>query len=700
MKVILAEKPSVGREIAHLLGANNKKDGYIEGNGYAVTWAFGHLVQLAMPEAYGCVGFQKEHLPILPEPFELQPRQVRKDKGYVADAGVLKQLKVIRTLFEQCDSIVVATDAGREGELIFRYIYDYLNCQKPFERLWISSLTEKAILSGFEKLRPGKQFDPLYHAAQMRSQADWLVGINATQALSIAAGSGVYSLGRVQTPTLSMVCERYLTHTQFEKKPYWQLQLVHQKGHLKFNSLSTLKTEQKEEVEEWKKSVERHPNAEVLSVEKKTVKEQPPLLYDLTALQKEANKKYSFSADETLNIAQSLYEKKYITYPRTGSKYISEDVWAEIPLLIQQLEHYETYAKYAQQLRHSSLTKRIVNDVKVTDHHGLLITDKIPTELPKKEALIYKMIAGRLLEAVSEICIKETQIITVEAGYKNYEIKGCTIQSAGWRAVNGSFSEIEKEEEIPQELPELQKGDTLKVMDSQILSKTTRPPALYTEATLLSAMESAGKDLEDENQRQLLKGTGIGTPATRATIIETLLKRNYIKRQKKSIIPTEKGLKVYEWVKDRKIADVALTGEWEASLNEIEEGQLPPENFLQAMKDYTQKITEDFLTMEIEGIASPALVCPVCKKQSVRLYKKVAKCMEEDCQWLFFRNVCGKQVNDEAIMALLENGKTTLLKGLKSKAGKSFDAYLVLQEDSSTSFEFPPRSKNKKGKGK
>lgn len=211
-------------------------------------------------------------------------------------------------------------------------------------------------------------------------------------------------------------------------------------------------------------------------------------------------------------------------------------------------------------------------------------------------------------------------------------------------------------------------------------------------------MESAGKDLEDENQRQLLKGTGIGTPATRAATIETLLKRNYIKRQKKSIIPTEKGLKVYEWVKDRKIADVELTGEWEASLNEIEEGQLPPEDFLQAMKDYTQKITEDFLAMEIEGIASPALVCPVCKKQSVRLYKKVAKCMEDDCQWLFFRNVCGKQVNDEAIMALLENGKTTLLKGLKSKAGKSFDAYLVLQEDSSTSFEFPPRSKNKKGK--
>ena len=698
MKVVIAEKPSVGREIATLLGANEKKDGYIQGNGYAVTWAFGHLVQLAMPEAYGCEGFNQEHLPILPDNFQLEPRQVRKGKGYQADKGVVKQLKVIEDLFEKCESIIVATDAGREGELIFRYIYDYLNCDKPFERLWISSLTVKAIRTGFENLRKGNEFDTLYHAAEMRSQADWLVGINATQALSISAGNGIYSLGRVQTPTLAMVCQRYLEHTQFEKKPYWQLQLVHQKGHLKFKSISTLKAEKQEEAEEWKKSVERNPTAEVLNVEKKTIKEQPPLLYDLTALQKDANKKYDLSADETLSIAQSLYEKKYITYPRTGSKYISEDIWSEIPELIKQLHDYKDFSKYIKTLKLSALNKRIVNDVKVTDHHGLLITEKLPNKLPSKEAIIYQMIVSRLLESVSDVCIKDTQKILLEAGHKDFEAKGCVIKQPGWRGVKGFFSDSENEDEIPQDLPELVKGDTVKISKVNVLSKTTRPPALYTEAGLLSAMESAGKNLEDEEQRKLLKGTGIGTPATRAATIETLLKRNYVERSKKKIIPTTKGLKVYEWVKDRKIADVALTGEWEEALSNIEEGEKDPEKFLADMKAYTQKITEDFLAMEIEGIESQKIDCPKCQKQTVKIYEKVVKCIEEDCDWLVFRNICGKQLSDKAVQSLIENGKTPLIKGMKSKAGNKFDAYLILKEDGTTAFEFPPRSKGKSKK--
>ncbi|WP_119653217.1 DNA topoisomerase, partial [Capnocytophaga canis] len=524
------------------LGATQKNEGYQEGNGYVVTWALGHLVQLALPEEYGCQGFQREHLPILPEPFVLVPKQIPTEKGYRADPMALKQLKVIEQLFKKCETIIVATDAGREGELIFRYIYHYLNCQKPFERLWISSLTEKAIKAGFANLKSGSDFDLLYQAAQKRSEADWLVGINATQALSIAVGEGVYSLGRVQTPTLAMVCKRYLEHTNFTKKPFFQLKLKHQKEHTDFFSFSESIADKKE-AETIERQIEKNPVAEVISVEQETAQETPPLLYDLTGLQKEANKKYGFSADETLQVAQGLYEQKYITYPRTGSKYISEDVWAEIPSLIRLLQESDPFSASAKLVKITALNKRMVNDLKVTDHHGLLITERFPTNLSAKEHTIYKMIAFRLLEAVSEPCVKEVQKVSLEVFHKCFTMKNTQIIQAGWRGVNGFLSDSNKDEaDICEALPSLSKGTTLKIKSVEILSKTTQPPALYTEAGLLSAMETAGRDLESKQQRQLLQGSGIGTPATRAAIIETLLKRGYVVRKQKSLIPTEKGM--------------------------------------------------------------------------------------------------------------------------------------------------------------
>jgi DNA topoisomerase-3 len=308
MKVVIAEKPSVAREIAALLGASEKKDGYLTGNGYYVTWAFGHLVGLGMPEDYGISGFQKSSLPILPNPFLLTVRKVKKGKGYTVDTGALKQLKVIEQVIDCSEKIIVATDAGREGELIFRYIYEYLKCNKPFERLWISSLTEKAIKQGFDNLKPGSDFDGLYQAGKSRSRADWLVGINSSQALSIAAGDGIYSLGRVQTPTLALICKRYLENRNFSVQQYWQIQLSHTKEFTDFKSLSINKWEDKKLAEDTLKSIGRNGNtATVASVEIKTVTEQPPLLFDLTGLQKEANKKLNLSAEETLNIAQSLY---------------------------------------------------------------------------------------------------------------------------------------------------------------------------------------------------------------------------------------------------------------------------------------------------------------------------------------------------------------------------------------------------------
>ena len=445
MKTIIAEKPSVAREIARLVGASDKKEGYLTGNGYFVTWAFGHLIGLGMPEDYGISGFDKAALPILPNPFLLTVRKVKKDKGYTADTGALKQLKIIEQLFNKSESIIVATDAGREGELIFRYIYEYLKCNKPFERLWISSLTEKAIKQGFENLKQGKEFDGLYQAAQGRSRADWLVGINATQALSIAAGNGIYSLGRVQTPTLALICKRYLENRNFKVKNYWQIQLSHNKELIDFKSISKTKWEDQKLAVDTLKAIQRSGTTTITSVETKSVTEQPPLLFDLTGLQKEANKKLNLSADETLNIAQNLYEKKFITYPRTGSKYIPEDMWAEIPNLVRALQDRENCKQAITKMKWGRFNKRIVNDLRVTDHHGLLITDKIPSALNAKENSVYDMIAFRLLEALSQACIKEITDVALQSLHYDFTTKGCKIIEPGWRSIKGNFSDDDTE---------------------------------------------------------------------------------------------------------------------------------------------------------------------------------------------------------------------------------------------------------------
>jgi len=694
MKTIIAEKPSVAREIASLLGASDKKDGYLTGNGYFVTWAFGHLIGLGMPEDYGIPGFDKASLPILPNPFLLTVRKVKKDKGYTADTGALKQLKVIEQLFNRSNSIIVATDAGREGELIFRYIYEYLKCNKPFERLWISSLTEKAIKQGFENLKDGKEFDGLYQSAQGRSRADWLVGINATQALSISAGNGVYSLGRVQTPTLALICKRYLENKNFSIKKYWQIQLLHHKEDIEFKSISKNKWEDQKLADDTLKSVQRIGTATVTSVATKSVTEQPPLLFDLTGLQKEANKKLNLSAEETLNIAQSLYEKKFITYPRTGSKYIPDDMWAEIPNLVRALQNRETCKKALSKMKWGRFNKRIVNDLRVTDHHGLLITDKIPSALNAKENEVYDMIAFRLLEAVSQACTKEITDVSLEVSHYDFTLKGCKIMEAGWRGIKGNFSDDDTEP--IQDLPELKKGDELKIKEATVLEKKTKPPVLYTEAGLLSAMETAGKEIENEEERKALQNIGIGTPATRASIIETLFTRNYIKREKKSLIPTEKGLQVYELVKDRKIADVAMTAEWELALQKIENNEADAEAFQKEMETYASTITNELLQTSIAQHNLPKLTCPKCKSQQLIIRDKLAKCPDEVCNWVQFRNVCGVQIGIADIENLVSKGKTSLIKGMKSKAGKKFDAYIVLDADCKTSFEFENKKSYKR----
>jgi len=686
MKTIIAEKPSVARAIAGLVGASDRKDGYLTGNGYFVTWAFGHLIGLGMPEDYGIGGFDKTALPILPDPFLLTVRKVKKDKGYAADTGALKQLKVIEQLFSKSDSIIVATDAGREGELIFRYIYDYLKCSKPFERLWISSLTEKAIRQGLENLKPGAAFDGLYQSAQARSRADWLVGINASQALTLAAGNGTYSLGRVQTPTLALICRRYQENKNFTVKNYWQIQLSHSKGFTSFKSISQIKWEDPKRADAALKAIQRSGIAIIVSVETKKNTEQPPLLFDLTGLQKEANKKLNLSADETLSVAQSLYEKKFITYPRTGSKYIPEDMWAEIPNMVRALQDKENCKSAVSKMKWGRFNKRIVNDLRVTDHHGLLITDRIPSALNAKENAVYDLIAFRLLEAISQACIKEITDVGLQVLHYDFTAKGCIVLEAGWRSIKGNLSDDDAE--VLQDLPELDRDDELKIKDASLLEKKTRPPFLYTEAGLLAAMESAGREIENEDERKALQDIGIGTPATRASIIETLFARNYIQREKKSLIPTEKGLQVYELVKDRKIADAAMTAEWELALQKIENGQADAGHFQKEMEGFASSITNELLEASIAQNNLPKLICPKCRSRRLTIRDKIVKCPDGSCNWVQFRNVCGIHLGIADIEDLVNNAKTPLVRGMTSKSGKQFDAYIVLKSDCTTAFEF------------
>ena len=694
MKVIIAEKPSVAREIARIVGATEKQNGYIQGSGYAVTWALGHLVGLALPEAYGIKGFNRENLPILPKVFTLIPRQVREGKLYKIDSGVAAQLKVIEELFNRCERIIVCTDAGREGELIFRYIYEYLGCAKPFDRLWISSLTEKAIREGFAKLKCGAEYDNLYYAARARSEADWLVGLNSTQAISIAAGRGTYSLGRVQTPTLAMVCSRYLENKRFTPQPYWQMNLCVGEGDAIIRIPSKDKWFDKQQAEELFQQIKATERATVEKMERKETHEEPPLLYDLITLQKEANTKHGFSADQTLSIAQHLYESAYITYPRTGSRYISEDVYNELPQLIAVLRHHPMLGSYAKGL--SEFNRRSVDDKKVTDHHALLITENSPKELKAEEQIIYTMIAARMLESFSPKCVKDVTTITAICADVPFVLEGSIIKKQGWRKVLCEKQSKENEEnEVV--IPNLQEGEILSVRALSMTESMTKPKPLHTEASLLGAMETAGKELEDEELKYAMKDCGIGTPATRAAIIETLFNREYMVRQKKSLIPTEKGLAIYGIVKDMKIADVRMTGQWEAALAKIENGDMRDCDFKQGIEVYTSQVVKELLSSKVlyPGMSNQ-LSCPRCSIGKMAFYPKVVKCDNQDCELPLFRTIAGKSLSDSQLTELITNGETGVIKGFSSKAGKPFDASLSLDAEFKVCFEFPKNKKSSK----
>lgn len=724
MIVIIAEKPSVARELAKIVGANKREDGYLSGNGYCVTWAFGHLVQITTPASE--VPWKSEFLPILPEGFFLEPGQTVKDGKRVPDEGYVRQLNIIKGLFDNCEYIINAGDAGREGELIQRYIYAYVGCTKPVKRLWISSLTDKTIKEGLEQLHENAEFDTLYAAGKARSEADWLVGINATRALSIIAGKGVRSLGRVQTPTLAMVCKRYLENRDFVPQTFWNLRVTAAKDAaagggaadsgnptasegVSFKAMTKDRFLDKTKADEALEKVRGIGQMTVTKMEKKEKSLNPPYLHDLTSLQKEANKRYNMSAQDTLDTAQRLYEKKVLTYPRTGSKFVPEDVFATLPALIAQQEGHPRFGRHAASLAGTALNKHSVDATKVTDHHALLPTEVLPQGLSDIEQKVYDLVLARLLEAVSPKCDMVSTNIEFMVDDILLSAKGNVIVRPGWKAVlndkpekaggkqgkagSDDMSGVTGNEDEEQDLPPFVVGETATITDIEQTEGKTKPKPLHTEASLLEAMEHAGKEIDDEDIKSALKDVGIGTPATRAGEIETILKRGYVTREKKSLVPTSMGLAIYEAVKDKYIANVEMTGRWETSLSKIVDGKVSAQAFDESIRRYVQALTSEILAITDVSLKAAAMAeaepdaikCPKCGGP-MWLNETYLKC--KVCGHPVWRTVAGKLLSEATMKKVLSTGTTQVLKGFKSKSGKEFDAALKLDAEGRITFDF------------
>ena len=688
-KLIIAEKPSVAGSIAKIVGATTPhRDGpcgYLEGRGFKVTWAFGHLVGLQTPSQ---MGLGRDALPVFPQKWTTKILG-KKDKSgkEQPDPMVAKQMKTIEQLFSSADEIIVATDAGREGELIFRYIYEHLGCTTPFRRLWISSLTDEAIRKGMDNLKNGHEYDSLSDAAHARSQADWLVGFNASMALSAFSGfKGIVSLGRVQTPTLGMICQRYEDNKSFVPVPYWILNVKTARDNIQFEVASERKYESETFADDDLRRTKQACQLKVKEVEKKQTHTKPPLLHDLTSLQRAANGKYGMTADETLKTAQSLYEKKYLTYPRTGSRYIPADVFMEIPALIDKICGYLPFSGPAENLKGKKLCRKSVNDSKVTDHHALLPTGVIPTDMTDKERKIYDLVCGRMLEAFGEDHVADVTNVVFTAGEVRYKAHGNTPVYMGWKGVFGNSQEEQdkdaEDDEKTVRLPELKEGDLLPIDDAVKTLKHTKPLPIYTDSSLLGEMETCGKRIDDEEAREAMKDVGIGTPATRAQTIEILIRRDYIYREKKKLIPTELGLSVWHIVKGRKISDVKTTGEWERDLALVESGSMPSEKFNSGIHDFVIDIIEDLKQncTKLEGMESqePVRKCPSCGKPMKNMKFNIV-CDDKDggCGYKVPREVAGKKLPAKAIEALCAGKPTQKIKGFKSKSGKTFEAVIM-----------------------
>jgi len=717
--LVIAEKPSVARDLADALpGSFENHDTYLESEDTVITFAVGHLVELTDPEDYD-ERFKKwrmADLPIVPEEFRLRAR----------DKKAEKQLKVIHKLLKRddVDRIVNACDAGREGELIFAYIYETSGVDKPVERLWINSMTKTAIKDGFEKLRPGEQLRQLEAAARSRSEADWLVGMNATRAATIRGRAwvgGVVSLGRVQTPTLALMVKREREIQAFVPEPYW---LVHAQFDPRYEGLWFEGEETR--LKDGKRADEiaaKVSGAEgtVESVERKEQSERAPLLYDLTSLQRDANRRFGFSARRTLQAAQSLYEdKKAITYPRTNSRWLSGDLVSQLKptaATLQPIPDYAEAARYVLGLQQLPLG-RVVNDSKVSDHHAIIPTD-VEHELDRfspDERRIFDLVARRFLAVFHPPArYARTTIITL-VEEERFRSRGKITLEAGWRGVYGLESDEDRKarqqeedsENESAELPPLEQGQSVKCVSAEVEAKETKPPPRYTEATLLSAMETAGKLIDDEELREAMKESGLGTPATRAETIETLIRREYIERAGKDLTPTPKGLQVISMLEEHPLTSPELTGDWEKRLTDIERGADERGAFIKDIESFTRATVEKIAALDKEKLRPERVElgpCPRCGAETGEIIKENSKAYgctswksreETGCGFVIWKRVAGRTLTPEIARQLLEEGKTKeVISGFRSRAGKPFRARLVLNDEGKVEFDFPARKETK-----
>ncbi len=673
MKVCIAEKPSVAREIASVLGANVKCDGYYEGNGYAVTYTFGHLCTLFEPNDYKPYwkSWDLNNLPMLPDKFKTK---------VVDNSGIKKQFSIVKKLFDKATVVINCGDAGQEGELIQRWVINQANYKGKVQRLWISSLTTEAIKEGFEKLQPSAQYDNLYYAGFSRAIGDWLLGMNATRLYTVKHGGykQVLSIGRVQTPTLAMLVNRFKEIQNFKPKPYWELQTVYRDALFNCEEGRFLK---KEEGEAFAKVV-KESDFEIVSITKKKGKEYAPKLFDLTGLQVYCNTKFGFSADETLKIAQKLYEQKVITYPRVDTTFLPNDIYPKVSGILGKLTNYQKLIEPILREKIKKSTK-VFNDKKVTDHHAIIPTG-IQINLQYNQQQVYDIITKRFIAVFYDDCSVANTTVIGKADTVTFKTTGKEILEKGWRLVFETSNVKEKKEKGI--LPSFEKGEK-GPHEPSFLEKETKPPNQYTEATLLRAMETAGKQVDDDEMRELMKENGIGRPSTRANIIETLFKRKYIKRNKKQILPTETGIQLIDIIQNKLLTSAELTGQWEKQLKEIEKGNFHAGIFVKKMKQMVDHLVYEVRTEKIRAnisytstskmstsknkkkdITVEGQICPKCKQGKLLKGKTAFGCnsYKNGCDFILPFSYKGKKIPEKQYLRLLQKGCTVNLKGFKN----------------------------------
>ena len=692
MILVICEKPDAAKQTAGFLEKTITRQGYLEGQKYLITWAVGHLIELAKPEEYtGNSKWDLKDLPILlPDTFILKP-----------DPEKVAQINTIKSLVERndVDSVINACDPDREGELIFRYIWKYIQGNKPVERVWLNTFTKVDVQKAFFNPEPQSKYNSLAFAGKGRSEADWLLGMNGTMALSLTANRGTLSLGRVQTATLALICKRTLEHRDFVSQPFRVVELQCEKEGIIF----TAETEAYADKEQATAALKNASQAikKVIAIEVKKRTEKPPLLYDLTALQQKANQLFGYTAAQTDAIAQDLYQAGWMSYPRTDSRYIGENLFSQIPDRLQSVAKVTAFSKYMTGYP-ASLNRHSVDDSKVTGHHALIPTAELSQQawdaMEDAHRKLLGLVIVRMFQAFEQDCRKELTELTICAGGVDFYTKGTKMIHAGWRRI---YSDQDDDNEAEQMLPALKTGEILQG-EMSIYEGKTRPPALYTERALIAAMKNCANELEDKVLKKTLQNVeGIGRPATRSGIIETLLQRKYCIREKDKIIPTELGFGVYHLVKDFKIADPALTAEWEQKLDEIANGQRSYRDFISECKAYTAETVKEILSLKSEtenlhhvsqkeNILGMA-VCPKCGKKSVKsfIYQTNGKsviaigCRDKECTFTYFNpEICGKRLTEKQLYDLVEKGITGLVKNfINPKSGKAFDRKVRFKDD-------------------